>query len=204
MIPSPSLKAFLEKASEKYHNDLTSDAIEYLEERGLTEETIQRFRLGSVSEPLPGHDKYRDRISIPYLTSHGVTSIRFRLLHGDGPKYLGPDGDPPRIYNPGALELGTSGICIAEGEFDCMIAAQVGLPCIGLPGATAWNKVMALLLEGYPQVVLLQDDDDAGEKMASKLAKFLKNLRPVVMTGGDVNSFYLEHGAEALRRKVIG
>ncbi|MEU5878203.1 hypothetical protein [Spirillospora sp. NPDC047279] len=52
--------------------------------------------------------------------------------------------------------------------------------------------------------MLLQDDDEAGEKMATALGKPLRsNLRPVIMNGGDVNSFFQENGREALRGKVI-
>ena len=207
MIPSPSWKAFSEKASEMYHNQLTPEGIEYLTgpERGLTEETIERFRLGLVVDPVPGHEHYQGMISIPYLTTYGVVSLRFRRFgEGDGKKYLTMPGDPPRIYNVSDLELGTRGVCLTEGEFDCMVAVQCGLPCIGLPGAQSWKSVMGRLLDQYDQVMLLQDDDDAGRKMADKLSKSLRNLRPVVMTGGDVTSFFVDNGAEALRRKVLG
>ncbi|WP_245627893.1 toprim domain-containing protein [Actinomadura oligospora] len=204
-MPSDSQREFLERASRKYHDEITPEGVEYLTGRGITEEAIGQWRLGVVSDPLPGHERYRGWLSIPYLTKHGIVTIRYRRLSGTGDKYLTMPGDIPRIFNPSALEAGTRGICVTEGELDCIVAQMCDLPCIGLPGATSWQPVWAYLLEQYDQVMLLQDADDAGEKMAAALAKPLRtNLRPVVMTGGDVNSYFQAHGREALRTKVLG
>lgn len=206
LLPSSSQRAFLGEASQRYHEQLADNtsAGEYLASRGLTGEVISRFRLGVVDAPLTGHSSYKGCLSIPYLSNYGVLTIRWRPLYESDAKYLTSPGDHDWIYNPQALERGTRGICICEGEFDTIIAESVGLPSIGLPGSTKWENAWTRLLSGYQYVVLLQDDDEAGRKMAAKLGKILRNLRPVVMDGGDVNSFFLEHGAEALRGKVLG
>lgn len=211
-MPSDSQRSFLEKASSEYQSQLTEDAIAYLKgpKRGLDDEDIEKWRLGVVADPLPGHEKFTGYLTIPYLTNYGVVSIRYRRLgdpEGEGKKpskYLTAPGDMPRLYNPAALQRGTRGICVSEGEFDCIIAEKCDLPCIGIPGATTWVPIWKRLLEQYDQVMLLQDDGEAGQKMAETLGKELKNLRPVIMTGDDTTSFFLEHGREALRRKVIG
>ncbi|QFG25465.1 hypothetical protein F7P10_34300 [Actinomadura sp. WMMB 499] len=132
--------------------------------------------------------------------------MRFRRLgEGSGDKYLSAPGDPVRIYNPEALQRGTRAICLTEGEFDCVVAELCDMPCIGLPGAQSWQPAWTRLLEQYDSVFFLQDDDDAGRTMAKALAKPLRsNLRTIVMNGGDVTSFFLEHGREALREKVLG
>jgi DNA primase len=131
-----------------------------------------------------------------------VTSLRFRRLDDRGPKYMTVAGDIPRIYNTAALERGTRAICVTEGEMDCIIAEEVGLPTVGVPGANAWNPIWARLLAIYDAVYVLADDDDAGGEFAYTLGKALDNVRHVPMNDGDVNSFFLERGAEALRRKV--
>lgn len=214
LVPSTSQRDFLEKASRKYHDELTPEGVEYLTgpERGLTEEAIERFRLGVVADPLPGHERYRGWLSIPYLTAYGTTSIRFRRLDGkSGDKYLSLPGDPVRIYNPQALQRGTRAICLTEGEFDCMVVEMCGMPCIGLPGAQSWQRVWTRLLEQYESIFFLQDDDDAGRSMSENIAKHLpSNFRPIVMTKpapdkkGDVTNFFLTHGREALKDKVLG
>ncbi|WP_243710724.1 hypothetical protein [Actinomadura sp. KC216] len=198
----------MEKASLRYHEQLTPAAVEYLTgpDRGLTEETIERFRLGVVDDPLPGHEGYRGRIVIPYLTNYGVTTLRFRKLGGDEKyKYLSLPGDPSRIFNPAELEKGHRSICVSEGEFDCMVAMQCDLPCIGIPGVDHWDPILAILLSPYEHVFLLQDAGDAGQQMADRMAKELRhNLRPIVMGDDDTTSFFLQHGRDGLRNKVIG
>lgn len=220
LVPSSSQREFLEKASRKYADELTADAVEYLKgpKRGLNEEAIERFRLGVVVDPLPGHESYRGLITIPYLTAYGVTTIRYRRLSdlnpqavdledldATGAKYLTMPGDPVRIFNPEALQRGTRAICLTEGEFDCMVAEMCGMPCIGLPGAQSWQPAWTRLLEQYDAVFFLQDDDEAGRTMAKTLAKPLRgNLRTIVMDGGDVTTFFLQNGREGLREKVLG
>lgn len=204
-VPSDSLRAFLERASKLYHSQLDEPAREYLTgpERGLDEATIAKFRLGVVADPLPGHEHYRGCLAIPYLTPSGsVTSIRFRTLSGYGAKYLTVAGDKPRIYNTAALEQGTRAMCVTEGELDAAVADMCELPTIGIPGAEAWLPLWGRLISQYDVVYTLSDDDDAGQDFAYKVAKTADNVRNVVMTGGDVTTYYLEHGAEELRAKV--
>lgn len=207
-VPSNSLRAFLEEASERYHKCLPeSPAAEYLTElRGLMPETIELFGLGYVSDPLPGHESMIGRIAIPYRTPDGsVTSIRFRKV-GDGnkhKKYLSMANDVPRIYNAPALEEAKTGIVICEGEIDTMTSEQVGFPSVGIPGATAWQRPWYRLFMQYGVVYMFHDDDPAGLKLAETIGAQLDNLRPIPMTGGDVNSFVRQNGPDALRAKVL-
>lgn len=205
IVPSDTLRQFLERASKSYHQQLSPSVVEYLTgpERGLTEEAIERFQLGVVVDPEPGHEQYRGCLTIPYLTPSGsVTSIRFRRMGDAGPKYMTVAGDIPRLYNTAALERGTRAICVAEGELDCIVAEMAGLPTVGVPGANSWNPIWARLLAMYDAVYVLSDDDDAGKEFVFTLAKTLDNVRNVPMTGGDVTSFFIENGTEELRRKV--
>jgi DNA primase len=203
IVPSHSLRRYLEKASLAYHKQIDKAAAEYLKDRGIDRDAAERFRLGLVVDPEPGHEQYKGCLAIPYLTPSGsVTSIRFRTLPPAEKKYLTVAGDETRLYNTEALERGTRSICLTEGEIDCVIAEISGLPTVGLPGATQWKKIFVRLLAHYEAVYILSDDDKAGQNFAELVGKDLSNARNVPMTGGDVNSFYLEHGAEALRRKV--
>lgn len=209
LVPSDSLRAFLEESSKEYHNQLNQSVVEYLTgpERGLDEETIRRFRLGVVVDPQPGHENYVGCLTIPYLTPSGsVISIRFRSLPPAEKIYLTAPGDITRIYNTSALERGTRSICVTEGEPDCWVAEMCGLPAIGIPGTQNWNPMWADLLEPYEFVFVLSDDDEPGKELPKTMGRNLRNIRDVPMVcsqkKGDVTSFFLEHGAEELRRKV--
>jgi DNA primase len=205
-VPSDSLRAFLEAAATRYQQSLSADAVAYLLERGLTEQTIDYFRYGYVETPLPGHEHLRGCISIPYLSPSGeVGTIRFRQLgNSNGPKYMSMANDTPRLYNVSDLELPVTGMVLTEGEFDGAIIKQCGFPVVGAPGASSWQKVWNRLLVQYSVVYMPHDDDDAGREMAKAIASQLDNIRPIPMTGGDVNSFYLRHGISGITEKLTG
>jgi DNA primase len=197
----------METASRRYHDQLDDEALAYLmgPDRHLTEETIASHRFGVVRSPEPGHEHLAGYLAIPYLTPAGeCISLRFRRLgEGSGPKYLSMAGDPPRPYGTEALERGTRNICVTEGEFDRAIATQAGLPAIGLPGANSWEKVWRRLLVQFDSIFILHDDDEPGRELVAKVANSgLDSVRPIPMAGGDVTSFFGQHGRDGLRKKV--
>ncbi|WP_431912308.1 toprim domain-containing protein [Nonomuraea jabiensis] len=207
IVPSQSSRKFTEESSLRYAAQLDDEALAYLTgpERLLTEETIAKHRFGVVRSPEPGHEMVRGYISIPYLTPDGeCISIRFRKLgDGNGPKYLSIAGDIPRPYGTDALEWGSRNICLTEGEFDRAIAVQCGLPAMGLPGANSWDPIWRRLIVQFDAVFVLHDDDDPGRELVAKIANSgIDTVRPIPMTGGDVTSFFRDHGRDGLRAKL--
>ncbi|MER7208482.1 hypothetical protein ABT340_15530 [Streptosporangium sp. NPDC000239] len=206
IVPSASSRAFTETTSRAYHDQLDDEALAYLTgpERLLTEEAIERHRLGVVRSPEPGHEAVRNYLSIPYLTPDGeCISIRFRRLgDGPGPKYRSISGDIPRLYGTEALQRGTRNVCVTEGEFDRIVADMCGLPAVGVPGATSWEPIWRRLLVQFDAVYVLHDDDEPGRELVAKIAGGLDSVRPIPMSRGDVTSFYAEHGRDGLRAKL--
>lgn len=207
-MPSPSHKTFLEESTAAYYKAMKgSPAVEYLSiQRGLSGDSAMRFRLGYVANPLPGHERYKGMLSIPYLTPSGVTSLRFRrLADGEGPKYLSVPGDEPRVFNTAALLKAGSTITICEGEIDAITADQAGIPAVGFAGVAAWRGHFARCFKGYATVYVLADADDKGQgyEFAEKIAGQVDNVRIVTMPAGhDVNSYVMESGPQALHELV--
>jgi DNA primase len=181
-----------------------SDLRDYLEEgRGLTPATIAKFRLGYVESPGESDDLARGMISIPYISPTGVVALRFRRPpHKEtGPKYWQPEGTKLGIFNTPVIAAGGREIFTVEGEFDCMIGDQLGLPIVGFPGTGSWKPHYRAVFEGYDKVIALGDNDDkgAGAKFVEKVAGQVPN--PVVRMmpeGHDLNSFFLAEGADAV------
>ncbi|MGI5245455.1 hypothetical protein [Dactylosporangium sp. CA-139066] len=163
LVPSTSTRAALAEACQRYAEALPgSVAEEYLTtERGITREVQASFSLGYVAEPVVGHEDYRGRIAIPYVTASGVVSMRFRVVGAGEPKMLSLAGEVGRIYNPRALERPEPFICICEGESDTWTTAVAGLPAIGIPGAQAWEPFFARALRWYQRVFVLRDSDES-------------------------------------------
>lgn len=211
LVPSTSTRESLEAACQTYEEAMPGSPAEvYLKSRGLdpTSEALASFRLGYVDRPVVGHEQYRGRLAIPYLTTAGITDIRFRALpeaSADGPKYLSLPGAEARIFNPRGLSRPEPYVCVTEGELDCITATAAGLPAIGIPGSSMWRPYFGRALRWYQQVFVLADNDDkgAGLKFAEQIANSVKNVVIVPMPAGhDVNSFYVENGPEALRERL--
>lgn len=195
------------EATETYHKAINpredSHAVAYLKSRGMLWASVQYFKLGVVDDPLPGHEKYRGRLAIPYITRSGVVSMRFRAIPPDDSpaKYLSLPGDPPRLFNPLDLDRREPFVCITEGEFDAITAHQAGLPAVGVPGVQAWGSFWPRMFDGYETVYILADNDDKGQgaAFAEKVASQVPNSRVVLMPEGhDVNSYVLAEGPDAL------
>lgn len=206
-VPSKERRKFLEQARKQYQEDLRDDApaVDYLTTtRGLSWDNVTYFRVGVVGNPLPGHENYRGMLAIPYTAPNGDTlSIRFRRLNGDGAKYLTAPGDKPRLFNTSSIERHSDIICVTEGEFDAMVLNQVGLPAMGVPGANTWRKEWTLILKPYRTVYIFIDGDDPGRQFGKTIAEGLSNARIIDLGDGmDVNSYFLENGAEEIMKKV--
>ena len=79
---SNSQRQFLLQATQEYAQHIHK-AIDYLTTRGLSVEEAKRFHLGVVENPLPGHEGYKGKLVIPYLTPSGVVDLRFRSINGE-------------------------------------------------------------------------------------------------------------------------
>ncbi|QFG10426.1 DNA primase [Mycobacterium phage Anthony] len=210
---SASQKSFLRAATERYRKALPgSPAEEYLETRGLgwpsIRDEMDKFMLGYVGDPLPGHEQYQGCLAIPYLRwsqEHGwaVVSLRYRRLDDAKPKYMTQAGDRPRLYNTLALLKDSPIIAITEGEIDAMTAQVCGIPTVGVPGATSWQPYFREPFLGYRDVYILADGDEPGMKFANTLAKTLPNSNVIPCPPGeDVNSLVIAGGPQALMERI--
>jgi len=200
---SASQRQLLEKASATYAGQI-HQAKEYLESRGLSLEDAKSVGLGLVNEPVPGHEQFRGRLAIPYITPTGVVDIRFRAVGPQEPKYLGLAGAKLRMYNTKALFTAGDAIGVCEGEIDAItLTLKVGIPAIGIPGANAWKPHYRKLLQDFERIYVFADGDQSGQDFARHLAKELFGVVNLAMPEGeDVNSMFLAHGKEYFLEKV--
>lgn len=203
MSLSVELRKSLQQAAEKYHSQL-GPAVPYLMARGVTQETAATRLLGFVAEPEIGHEQYRGRLAIPYVTPSGVIDIRFRALDSDeGAKYLTRPGASSHMYNVPAFQEDVDVIAICEGEFDTMIASQCGVTAVGIAGANNWKDWYHRAFRDYRRVLVLTDGDSAGRELGKRIAQQIDVAVVVPMPDGmDVNEFVQAHGAQALRERV--
>lgn len=207
LMLSASLRDSLEKATATFEKNV-GNLQSFLEPRGISLAAAEAFRLGYVSDEIPGYERFVGMMSLPYLTRAGVVKLKFRRLVGDGPKYDGPSS-PSRLYNVRAIETPGDRIAICEGELDALVCTTVvGVPAVGTPGTSFldhWPRCFA----DYDEVLIVADNDEKddgsnpGVKHAKSVSKKLPNSRIVMPPNGlDLNDWVLQHGVEAVQKAM--
>lgn len=198
---------YLVRATHRYHEqflDISNDrqraviaGKKYLADHGLYDPKnpsaaiARKYMLGIVLNPLPGDERFRGWLAIPYLTRRGGTkAIRFRNLTGNDDSKVGQHkGQPIRIYNSEALFGPHQEIGIAEGEVDAIAATEfLGMPSVGLPGSSTWtghSRMWAPLFKDFERVHVLQDGDKAGKEMADAVIETLNFKARVIKMPAD-------------------
>lgn len=173
-------------------------AMGWLENRGLTRETISRHLLGFVSTDLAGDDgfqRFSGCIAIPYLNGprDRVTGFTFRREVGV-PKYDRQKGFSAHLFNVTATE--DAEVYITEGEFDAMVLGQLGMAACGISGASTFKRAWRYLFRDCQKVTVVFDGDEAGEKGSYRVVGAMRDICPVEVVslppGKDVTDLYLE------------
>ena len=200
---SNTQRQFLLRATQQYALEIGL-AEKYLSTRGLSVEEATIFHLGVVDEPLPGHEQYQGKLSIPYITPSGVVDLRFRSIHGEDPKYMGLLGAKTTMFNTQACFVADRYICVTEGEFDCIVmSVKTVHPTIGIPGANNWKPHYTRILDDFDIVMVLADGDAAGLEFGKKISRELPNVTVISMPDGeDVNSVVTKQGSEWLDKRI--
>jgi len=196
-------KELLGKATEKYEANIYQ-AEAYLKNRGIPIEVARLAQYGVVEEPEVGHEAFKGRLSIPYITKSGVVDLRFRSLHpAVEPKYMGLTGVETRMYNVLDIEKATDFIGVCEGELDTItMSGCIGIPCVGVPGANSWKKHYTRLLADFERVFVFADGDQPGTEFARSLARELPVTIVQLPDGQDVNSMFVQEGSDYFHNKI--
>lgn len=180
------------------------DARDYLENRGITQKSIERFRLG--------YDVLSDRISIPLFdSSENLVGIKARSIHEDNkPKYiyLGDNKGPKRkygfpvldtkrfVYNLNFVKNNYSSLIVVEGELNAIYLDQAGFSnAVALGGSKISEHQINILLYFAKEIILFLDDDEAGNKCKNEIYKRMNDYMPILQTGshdGDPGSMSVE------------
>jgi DNA primase len=189
----------LETAVSRYVAAMTVEAAQYLVDRGLTPETVRTFRVGVVTDPIPAHMGMTGHIAIPYLLKGQPLAVRSRNLGDFGPKYMGVEGEPTRVFNVDAIHEADSDLHVTEGEFDAMVLTQCGLPAVAFPGANNFKGHQARMLAGFNRVYVWGDPDQAGAEFTTRILNRLpRSGRAIQLRVGDVTETYLAGGVRAI------
>lgn len=147
-----------------YHEQMVDRSYWY--RQGLTDETIDRFKLGYT----PACPTYPDSPSwtIPIYYQSRLYNIRHRLANPNGSGKYRPEmaGLPPAIFNADILDKDDWMIVLVEGEVKSMVLGQFGFSAVGIPGANSFKPKWAKLFKESSIVYIALDpgaEREAGE-----------------------------------------
>ena len=196
----------------------SSKAREYLMGRGFSDEAAAKFELGyyppagftdkamragateaelaALGFLTPYGERFSHRLMFPiYNVSGDISAFSGRSLdEGQEPKYTAtPTSD---YYKKGLFLYGlqniTAGepIVLVEGNLDCVRLANIGFNTLAQLGTALTSSQCQLLKSLTPQVILMQDGDDAGQQ------SLYNGILPLIETGLDVQVAILPDGED--------
>jgi DNA primase len=179
---------------------MTSDAYEYLYDRGLDDETIEKWTIC--------YDKYDDRVVFPLYDSYrNIIGFNKRLVtlqtKGLNRKYIhSSDSEVFKksqyFYGMQFLDKTKDYIILTEGVFDVILPQMYGASnVICALGTTLSEYQINVLAKLDKEVIVVYDNDDKGLKTMKKVMPLLESngisaKLLVLPTGKDLAEITLE------------
>lgn len=154
-------------SSINYKPHLSQKSLLYLQRRGFSKRTIEKYELGGDDEHvlIPVRD---DKGNIRFIKQRSIQSKM----------YLNEKDVEKKNILYGFYYLITAGkteeIFITEGEFDTLACYQMKLPAVSLMGSKLFKEQIELLLMyGVKKITLFLDNDETGFKSSMEIYKRL-------------------------------
>lgn len=183
---------------------LTQRSIDYAKGRGISEETLRAYGVGS--------SKHQDGTCFPYYDAFGDLG---RIKHwGHKPK---PDGKKDTWVKGNVTALFGKDVCsiekkidrlvICEGEFDAMSCFELGIPAVSIPMGCSnmdWITNDYQYLSYFDEIVVMFDNDDAGKKAAKDVIARLgaERCMNVTLPLKDANEMLVKGRGDELKQII--
>lgn len=169
-------------------------ALEWLQGRGLTPETIAAFR---IAEQTRGDKTYA---VFPYLRDGELVNIKYRNI-AEKKDMRQEGGAEPCLFGWHLIDPKARTVAICEGEIDAMTLHQCGVPALSVnagAGNHQWMENDWDRLDRFSEILIFFDNDDAGKAGAQEIVRRLglERCKLVTLPAKDANDYLLQ-GADA-------
>lgn len=157
------------------------DQTDYWKKRGLSRETVDRFKLGFVAEwrhPKAPNAPVSPRLIIPTGRGSYLARDTRAEIPAEQKAYSKSKVGSIQLFNKKALQNATKPIFIVEGEIDALSIIEVGGEAVALGTTTKCNALIELLKAQAPSqpLIIALDNDKAGQKAGKELTEGLQGL----------------------------
>ena len=150
---------------------------EYMHSRGLEDRTLDKYHVG--------YDPRRDMVVVPMFDTHSrcVGVIGRTCTIGGEKRFKNSVNLPTKKTLFGiniAKKMNSDNVVICESSYDAMRVWQAGYASVATLGGTFSDYHKTQLARHFDGVILMVDNDDAGQKFAMKIAKGCRDRKMVV------------------------
>lgn len=154
---------------------------DYWKRRGLSKETVDRFKLGYVAEwrhPKAPKAPTSPRLIIPTSPYSYLARDTRDQIPEEQRAYSKSKVGSIQLFNKRALQTATKPIFIVEGELDALSIIEVGGEAVALGTTTKSKALIELLKAQAPSqaLIIALDNDEAGQRADRELAEGLQGL----------------------------
>lgn len=134
-------------------------AIRYFEGRRITKDSMSKFSLG--------YSENQDMITVPISDPLGSMFVGFVARSIEGKDFKNTPGLPKSkvLFNLHRVKVYDT-VYVVESSFDAIRLDQCGLASVATLGANVSRKQLDLLTKYFNNVIIIPDNDDAGQNMA--------------------------------------
>jgi twinkle protein len=197
-------------AKEIVSNKLQAHHYEWLQQRGISQQTADRMRLFAADKYFGRLNKSCDAIGFPYYRDGALVAAKYRSFPEKD--FTQEAGGAHDFFGIDKVEKGKP-IIIVEGEIDCLTLIEAGIDNAisvptGAPIKVADGKVLPSedkkfsyvwnardILESAPYIVLATDQDSPGQALAEELARRIgkEKCRVARFKHKDLNEAFLDN-----------
>lgn len=160
----------------------TPRAVNYFYGRRITEASMKKFHLG--------YSDKQDMVTVPVHSPDGMC-VGFVGRSVEGKEFKNTPGLPKAklLFNLHRVK-NSDKVYIVESSFDAIRLDQVGLPAVATLGANISNTQVELLKKYFNNIIVIADNDEAGNNMKTRLIEKLGSRISIV----DLDSKYKDIG----------
>jgi DNA primase len=148
-------------------------ATRYFEGRRITKESMKKFALG--------YSEKQDMVTIPQQTPDGSTYVGFVGRSVEGKDFKNTPKLPKSkiLFNLHRAKLHDT-VYVVESSFDAIRLDQCGIPAVATLGANVPKTQVELLTKHFNSVIVIPDNDDAGQEMAKRIVEKMGHRATVI------------------------
>ena len=151
---------------ERLHQSVFTNpkAIKYYQDRKIDKDSVVKYKLG--------YSEKQDMVTIPVYSPDGMC-LGFVGRSTEGKVFKNTPGLPKSktLFNLQRAKRYDK-VFVVESSFDAIRLEQVGVHAVATLGATISKEQRKLLKQYFNQVIVLGDNDEAGQNMSKKMISY--------------------------------